>query len=66
MIRKRPLFSKLMDNPVYKKIFTAHLRTIIEDIYNYEFIEGLANSLQTHIEIHADSYPNILPELNWF
>ena len=61
---QRPLFSKLMDNPVYKKTFTAHLRTIIEDIYNYEFIESLANSLQTHIEIHADSYPNILPELN--
>ena len=61
---QRPLFSKLMNNPVYKKTFTAHLRTIIEDIYNYEFIESLANSLQTHIEIHADSYPNILPELN--
>ena len=61
---QRPLFSKLMDNPVYKKTFTAHLRTIIEDIYNYEFIESLSNSLQTHIEIYADSYPNILPELN--
>ena len=61
---QRPLFSKLMDNPIYKKTFTAHLRTIIEDIYNYEFIESLSNSLQTHIEIHADSYPNILPELN--
>ena len=61
---QRPLFSKLMDNPIYKKTFTAHLRTIIEDIYNYEFIESLSNSLQTHIEIYADSYPNILPELN--
>ena len=61
---QRPLFSKLMDNPLYKKIFTAHLRTIIEDIYTVEFIQNLANNMQSHIEVYAESYPNILPELN--
>ena len=60
----RPLFSKLMDNPLYKKTYTAHMRTIIDDIYNVEFFGDLASGMQQVIEPYVDSYPNILPYLN--
>ena len=33
----RPLFSKLMQVPLYKMIYTAHMRTIIDEIYNSEY-----------------------------
>ena len=60
----RPLFKKLMENPLYKKTFTAHLRTIIDDIYNVEYINDLAYGFQDIIEPYAESYPDVLPEFN--
>ena len=60
----RPLFVKLMENPLYKKTYTAHMRTIIDDIYNVEFFGDLTSGLQEVIEPYADSYPNILPFFN--
>ena len=46
----RPLFSKLMQVPLYKLIYTAHLRTIIEDIYNVDYIYNWATEIQDSIE----------------
>ena len=60
----RPLFVKLMENPLYKKTYTAHMRTIIDDIYNVEFFGDLTSGIQEVIEPYADSYPNILPFFN--
>ena len=60
----RPLFVKLMENPLYKKTYTAHMRTIIDDIYNVEFFGDLTSGIQEVIEPYAGSYPNILPFFN--
>ena len=60
----RPLFVKLMENPLYKKTYTAHMRTIIDDIYNVGFFGDLTSGIQEVIEPYADSYPNILPFFN--
>tara|TARA_Y100000817_G_C16855640_1_gene543878 strand:+ start:402 stop:2813 length:2412 start_codon:yes stop_codon:yes gene_type:complete len=62
---ERPLVSKLMGNPLYKKIFTAHMRTIIDDIYDVEHVQDLAYEIQDSIELYADSYLNILPVFNY-
>jgi hypothetical protein len=61
---ERPLFSQLIDVPLYKKIYTAHMRTIINDIYDVDHIQSIAYEMQDSIEVYADSYPNIFPSFN--
>ena len=58
---ERPLFSQLMSVPLYKKLYTAHIRTIIEDIYNAEYFQNLAYGIQDKIETYADNDPNLFP-----
>ncbi len=58
---ERPFFSELINVPLNKKIYTAHMRTIIDDIYNVNYIQDLAYRMQDSIEVYADSYPNIFP-----
>jgi len=55
----RPLFSKLIQVPLYKLIYTAHLRTIIEDVYNVDYIYYWATEIQDSIESYADDDPNL-------
>ena len=61
---ERPLFSQLIDIPLYKKIYTAHMRTIINDIYDVDHIQSIAYEMQDSIEVYAESYPNIFPSFN--
>ena len=58
---ERPLFSQLIDIPLYKKIYTAHMRTIIDDIYNVNYIQDLAYGMQDSIEAYAYADPNLFP-----
>jgi len=55
----RPLFSKLMQIPLYKMIYTAHMRTIIDDIYNTEYYYSWATEIQDSIESYALNDPNL-------
>ena len=55
----RPLFSKLMDVPLYKLIYTAHMRTIIDEIYNTEYYYNWATEIQDSIESYAVNDPNL-------
>ena len=61
---ERPLFSQLMSVPLYKQTYTAHMRTIIDDIYNVSYVQGMAYEMQDTIETYADAYPNIFPSFN--
>ena len=61
----RPLFSQLMSVPLYKKIYTAHMRTIINDIYDVDHIQGLAYGMQDSIETYADADPNLFPSFTY-
>ena len=56
---ERPLFSKLMQVPLYKLLYTAHLRTIIEDVYNVDYIYNWATEIQDSIETYAYEDPNL-------
>ncbi len=58
---ERPLFRQLMSVPLYKKLYTAHMRTIIEDIYSVEYFEDLVNGIQDIIEPYAKDDPNLFP-----
>ena len=55
----RPLFSKLMQVPLYKMIYTAHMRTIIDEIYNTEYYYNWATEIQDSIETYALNDPNL-------
>ena len=55
----RPLFSKLMNVPLYKMIYTAHIRTIIDEIYNSEYFYNWATDIQDNIETYALNDPNL-------
>ena len=56
---ERPFFRQLMDIPLNKKIYSAHIRTIIDDIYNVEYFQNLANGIQDIIETDAQNDPNL-------
>ena len=58
---ERPLFSQLIDVPLYKKIYTAHIRTIIDDIYDVDTIQEMAYGMQDTIEAYAYADPNLFP-----
>ena len=55
----RPFFSKLMQIPLYKMIYTAHMRTIIDEIYNTEYYYNWATEIQDSIETYALNDPNL-------
>ena len=38
----RPLISQLLSVPIFKKTYIAHMRTILDQIYNVEFFQNLA------------------------
>jgi len=62
---ERPFFSQLINIPLYKKIYSAHIRTIIDDIYNEGYIQNLAYSMQDIIETYADDDPNLFPSFTF-
>ncbi|MBL7013743.1 MAG: CotH kinase family protein [Candidatus Marinimicrobia bacterium] len=57
----RPLFNQLISVPIYKKYFSAHIRSILNDIYNVNDIQSLAYGLQDGIETYAANDPNLFP-----
>jgi len=62
---ERPLFSQLIDVPLYKKIYTAHIRTIIDDIYDVDTIQEMAYGMQDTIETYAYADPNLFPSFTF-
>ena len=43
----RPLLDRLMANPLYKKIYTAHIRTLLEEVMIEQEVRSFVNDLQT-------------------
>ena len=62
--QERPLFSKLMEVPIYKQIYTAHIRTILNEIYSPSTIQDLAYGIQDSIQSYSEIYQNVWPWLN--
>ena len=53
-----PLIVKLMANPMYKRMYLAHIRTIVQEIFITQEYLTLANSLRSTINsyVQADIY----------
>ncbi len=54
----KPLISKLLETPNYKKIYLSHLRSILQDWFTSGKFEKRAKELQTIIRKDVDSDPN--------
>lgn len=53
-----PLIVKMMANPLYKRMYMAHVRTIVKDIFESGQFVTTANALRTTIDaaVQADPY----------
>lgn len=53
-----PLIVKMMGNPMYKRMYMAHLRTIVQENFANANYETMANNLRTTIDasVQADPY----------
>ena len=54
---ERPLAEKLLNDPLYRKQYTAHLRTIINESLDTNLIRNKINQLQSLAHNAADSDP---------
>ncbi|MBI5916717.1 MAG: CotH kinase family protein [Bacteroidetes bacterium] len=54
----KPLISKLLENPDYKKIYLSHLRTILQDWFVSGKFDKRAKELQMLIRPDVDKDPN--------
>lgn len=63
---KRPLISQLLKQPLYRKIYLAHLKTILEENFtNGEYLRR-ATQLQQQIDYYVNSDKNKLYEYDKF
>lgn len=53
-----PLIKQIMANPMYKRMYMAHLRTIVQEIFANQTYLTMANGLRTTIDasVQADPY----------
>ncbi|MDA3837713.1 MAG: CotH kinase family protein [Candidatus Delongbacteria bacterium] len=53
-----PIISKILSNDTYKKIYVAHMKTIIDDWFSDGTYETRANELQAIIDTEVQNDPN--------
>jgi hypothetical protein len=53
-----PLIKKILANPMFKKMYFAHLRTIVQEIFANQTYISMANTLRSTIDasVQADAY----------
>lgn len=61
-----PIISKILSNPTYKKIYVAHMKTIIEDYFSNGYYLQRAEELQEIIAQEVQNDPNFLFGYNQF
>jgi spore coat protein CotH len=62
----KPLISKLLENPFYKKVYISHLRTIVYDYLQNEKYVEMAETLQRMIRDEVGNDPNKFYSLEEF
>ena len=55
---ERPLLYNLLNNPLYRKIYTAHIRTIVNESLDTSYIRSELNSFQQLLYNAADNDQN--------
>ncbi len=63
---KRPLISKLLSNKFYRKVFLAHMRTIINENFSNDAFTQRAKALHNLIAPHVESDDNKLYDFEYF
>ncbi len=64
--QSRPLISKLLSIPEYKKKYLAHYRTIVKELIETDTIINRVSQLQTIIDSYVNADPNKLTSYNDF
>jgi CotH kinase protein len=59
----KPLISKLLNIPIYKKIYYAHLKQILADCFENDWYERRAQALQAMIQSNFTNDPNKIYQL---
>ena len=57
---KRPLITKLLKNSLYRKIYIAHIRSILQDFFSNEHYLTRARQIQQQIDYYVKSDDNKL------
>ena len=52
-----PLIVKMMANPMYKRMYLAHLRTIVQEVFESQDFVTKANSLRSTIDAYVQADP---------
>jgi hypothetical protein len=65
-IRPRPLITVLLQNPTYKKMYMAHIRTIVQEIFQSNWYYTRAQELQQMIDAHVQQDTNRFYTYNQF
>jgi hypothetical protein len=52
-----PLIVKMMANPMYKRMYLAHLRTIVQEVFESQDFVTKANSLRSTIDSYVQADP---------
>lgn len=52
-----PLIVKLMSNPMYKRMYLAHLRTIVQEVFESQDFVTKANNIRTTIDSYVQADP---------
>ena len=53
-----PIISKILSNPTYKKMYVAHMKTIMADYFENDFYRTRAVEIQDIIKVEVQSDPN--------
>ena len=53
-----PLIVKMLSNERYKKMYLAHLRTIVQEVFESQEYLSIANQLRTTIDSYVQADPN--------
>ena len=53
-----PLIVKMLSNERYKKMYLAHLRTIVQEVVESQAYLSMANEMRTTIDAHVQADPN--------
>ena len=55
-----PIISKILNNPLYKRMYVAHMKTMLEELFTNDWYVDRALEIQDIIDAHVRADPNKL------
>ncbi len=53
-----PIISKILNNQLYKRMYVAHIKTMLEELFNNDWYVNRALEIQDIIDTHVQADPN--------